>query len=143
MTAETPNTTLPEPLPDRWGVVANYDGDSYVSAGALCWLASVNGSAERYEFVVQSRGGRLIRRYMERAALTANQRQILHDMSRCGCPLIRLEAQGHWVTRQGSRWSDDDCMPLVEAGYAKLVSIDGEHGEAYVISAALREEQHG
>lgn len=70
MTAETPNTTPPEPLPDRWGVVANYDGDSYVSAGALCWLASVNGGAERYEFVVQSRGGRLIRRYMERDRLS-------------------------------------------------------------------------
>lgn len=51
-------------LSEAFGIFCNYSGDGYVAHGARACLAQLNGGGERWEFVVKSRGGRMIRRYL-------------------------------------------------------------------------------
>lgn len=47
-----------------WGVVANYDGDNSLRAGAKCWVARNTCDTDRQNVWARSRGGRWIEKYV-------------------------------------------------------------------------------
>lgn len=48
----------------RYGVVANYDGDSVVREGSKCWVAANYCDTPRQNVRVRSRGGRWVEKYV-------------------------------------------------------------------------------
>jgi hypothetical protein len=48
----------------RYGVVANYDGDSVAREGAKCWIAANYCDTPRQNVWVRSRGGRWVEKYV-------------------------------------------------------------------------------
>jgi len=52
---------------NTYGIIANYDGDSYVNGGAKCYLLFLNpgNGSDRVNVSVVSKGGRRITRFVD------------------------------------------------------------------------------